>query len=558
MSKPTPKVADDTAQLRAVAGQPLSRRLPVYLKLSGPGWIQSAITLGGGSLSGSLYLGVIGGFGLLWLQPIAMIMGIIMLCAVGYVTMATRRETLGAINEYVNPVLGYGWAIASLLSCMVWAMPQYSLSLGVLQQNLLPGLLGEGGPLSPFMSKLIPTILILAFSTYVTWNYAKGGRGVKIYEAGLKLMVGMIVICFAGVIFRIAFSPQGLDWGAIMGGFIPDFSLLNQPAHGFRDLIASTPIENQSYWNDFIVRNQRDVMVAAAATAVGINMTLLFPYSILRRGWGREFNGLMRFDLGTGMFIPFTVTTSFVVIAAASQFHTVPEPGLLPADVAAQVAAAPARVQGEYNRLIAGLGTQVTETDRQLAAMLVTRDAFQLAKTLEPLTGAFFGRVIFGLGVLGMTLSTITVHMLISGMALCAMLKKEQTGWTFRIGTLFAATGTLGPFIWSGASFYLAVPTSIFGFILMPLAYLVFMLMMNQRKLLGDAMPTGGSRIAWNTLMGFCLVVVSAASAFMLWTKGGPWGMGAAAAFLIAAAAVDVSRRLRPKAPKQPEPVSVA
>ena len=53
--------------------------LGAYTKLSGPGWLQSAITLGGGSLAGSLYLGVLGGASLLWLQPIAMIMGVIML-----------------------------------------------------------------------------------------------------------------------------------------------------------------------------------------------------------------------------------------------------------------------------------------------------------------------------------------------------------------------------------------------------------------------------------------------------------------------------------------------
>ena len=39
-----------------------------FLKCSGPGWLQGAITLGGGSLAGSLYLGVLGGYSLLWLQ----------------------------------------------------------------------------------------------------------------------------------------------------------------------------------------------------------------------------------------------------------------------------------------------------------------------------------------------------------------------------------------------------------------------------------------------------------------------------------------------------------
>jgi len=132
----------DAALLKSVAGRPLRQRLPVYLRLSGPGWLQSAITLGGGSLAGSLYLGVIGGFGLLWLQPLAMMMGIVMLSAIGYITMVTGKPPLASINEHLSPVLGYGWAVASIVASMVWAMPQYSLSIGVLQQNLLPGLLG--------------------------------------------------------------------------------------------------------------------------------------------------------------------------------------------------------------------------------------------------------------------------------------------------------------------------------------------------------------------------------------------------------------------------------
>ncbi len=31
--------------------------LGAYIRLSGPGWLQSAITLGGGSLAGALFLG---------------------------------------------------------------------------------------------------------------------------------------------------------------------------------------------------------------------------------------------------------------------------------------------------------------------------------------------------------------------------------------------------------------------------------------------------------------------------------------------------------------------
>ncbi len=59
------------------------------------------------------------------------------------------------------------------------------------------------------------------------------------------------------------------------------------------------------------------------------------------------------------------------------------------------------------------------------------------------------------------------------------------------------------------------MPTSVFALILLPIAYLSFFLLFNQRKLLGDARPQGASLMVWNILMGATLVVVVGASGFM-------------------------------------------
>ena len=57
-------------------------RFKIYAKLSGPGWLQGAITLGGGSLAGSLFIGILAGPHLLWIQAFAMMCGITMLSAI--------------------------------------------------------------------------------------------------------------------------------------------------------------------------------------------------------------------------------------------------------------------------------------------------------------------------------------------------------------------------------------------------------------------------------------------------------------------------------------------
>ena len=113
--------------------------LKTYCKLSGPGWLQSAITLGGGSLSGALFLGVIGGYEFMWVQLVAMIMGVTMLCAIAYVTLSTGESPFKNLKNKINPVLAWGWLIASLMANLVWVLPQYSLAYAALSQNIAPG-----------------------------------------------------------------------------------------------------------------------------------------------------------------------------------------------------------------------------------------------------------------------------------------------------------------------------------------------------------------------------------------------------------------------------------
>ena len=80
--------------LRQAEASGLISRLGAYTRLSGPGWLQSAITLGGGSLASSLFLGVLAGYSLLWLQPMAIILGVIMLSAISHVTFPPDKVPL--------------------------------------------------------------------------------------------------------------------------------------------------------------------------------------------------------------------------------------------------------------------------------------------------------------------------------------------------------------------------------------------------------------------------------------------------------------------------------
>ena len=532
-------------------------KLSVWVKLSGPGWLQSAITLGGGSLAGSLFLGMVGGYSLLWLQVVAMLFGVVMLGAIGYVTLSTGERPFGLINRHVNPVLGWAWALATLAANIVWCLPQFSLANAAVQQNLAPSLEGQTAGICG---------VILCIAIGITMIYDSGGKGLKIYENSLRILVALIVLSFFGVVIKLMTSGQ-LEIGAIFSGLIPDLSLMSKPAPTFNDALAATG-EFSSFWSNRIVSTQRDIMITAVATAVGINMTFLFPYSLLKKGWDRAFRGLSLFDLSTGMAIPFLVATGCVVIASANSFHAQPAPGLLgELDADGKVVEADkgqlgqyegmlvARVAAEHPTELEGLeGDAKTnkakeffgalpEGDKRMAAMLVKRDAKHLAKALAPLTGDFVANIVFGFGVLAMALSTITILMLISGFTFCEVFGFPQTGMYHRIGCLLPAIGVLGPFVWSGkVAFWLAVPTSVFGMALLPIAYFTFFLLMNNRAVLGDDLPKGGSRVLWNLLMGVACGLATIGAGWSIWAKAGYYGVAGVVGLVVLALFVHFTR----------------
>ena len=542
MTEPNSAAEQSRQQILEAKSKGFGATIATYTKLSGPGWLQGAITLGGGSLAGALYLGVIMGFGMMWLQPVAMFLGVIMLSAISYVTLSTGQKPFGLLNKHISPVLGWGWLIATMMANIVWCLPQFALGTAAVQQNLAPGLNTDTG-------KYITAGVILLIAVVVVWFYNSGSKGIKLFEIILKSLVGLVVIAFFGVVFALTLSNEGgLDWSQVFDGFIPRLSYLFNPVPSMEGSIAAS--SDPEWWRTLIGTTQKDKIITAFATAVGINMTFLLPYSMLKKGWGKDHRGLAIFDLSIGLIVPFVLATGGVVIAAASQFHNSHE------DVFAMLETGKGKEVGEYHKFVdkylgnkfgdeyTGLATQlagiedkesaaakevtatiakyraeVPEGDRKLAAMLAARDNLALAKTLEPLLGPFVAQKLFGIGVLGMALSTIIILMLINGFAFCELIGAEPEGAMHRFGTLIPAVGVLGPFVWKEAAAKLATPTSVMGGAMLPIAYLSFLLLMNSRRALGDAMPTGGKRLFWNLLMGSATLIALFASGWGLYGK---------------------------------------
>ena len=428
-------------------------------------------------------------------------------------------------------MLGWGWAIATIMANVVWCLPQFSLGTAAITQNLLP-------TLDTTLGKTIACLLILTIAIAVVWAYDRGSKGVKIFDGILKIMVGLVVVSFFGVVIKLGGSGQ-LDWPSILRGFVPNLSMLHEPAEVY-EVFLSKAGDFRNFWEARIIGMQRDVMISAAATAVGINMTFFMPFVLLRRKWGRSHRGLAKFDLWTALLIPYVIATTCVVIAAGSRFNGKPESAY--SNYEEKILHK--NLQGQYSNLITErakeeLGfenfnqlapiqqdqilAELPEADKQLAAMLVKRDSYNLADSLEGLFGnKAFSHYIFGLGVLGMAISTIIILMTINGHAVCEIMGKPHKGPTFIVGALIAGIGVIGPFVWSDTLFWLAVPTSILGFTLIPVAYLSFFLLINNKSILGRERPTGAKRIIGNAFMLLALLVMGSSAFYVAWNKS--WG----------------------------------
>ena len=507
-----------------------------YAKMTGPGWIQAAVTLGGGSLVGALYLGVIGGYQFMWLQPLAMLCGIIMLSAISYVTLSSEERPFVSVKKNVSPALAWGWLIATVVANVVFCSAQFSLGTDAAQGNL--NILRS----SPYAITAIFAVVGLS----LLWLSRKQGKAGKIIDHFLKFLVAVVVLAFMGVVIVLA-SKGGVEWGALFKGLIPDFTALFKPAATYGDAIVASGA-NSGFWTDYISTQQRNIIIGAFGSAVGINMTFLLPYTLKKRGWAKKHRELSRYDLMLGLFVPFILATSFLVIATSSQFHAKKD-GVVSENsynaVLDQVVGHSApehkqdlgtqkRLSGELKEaqdpsakeeikvkletvtaLIEKRRESAAQTDKDLSVMLAKRNASDLASSLEPFLGKN-SQLIFGIGVLAMAISTMIVHMMMNGYAISEAFGKPGVTGLFMFGAAMPAiTGLLSPILWTGgAKTALVVPAAVIATTLLPIAYIIFLLLMNSRQTLGAELPVKRTWI--NVLMVLATGIATFASVWSL------------------------------------------
>ena len=430
------------AQLARLAARNPATRVLAYLNLMGPGYLQSAMTLGGGTAFASIFAGAAFGYQLLWVAPLSMLLGVLVLSAVAHQTLSTGMNPFAAMKQHAGPFFAYGWAIGAILSSIIWQFAQYALAAAMLA--LLAEQLGWAGA-----PRWLMGLIALVWCVSVSLLYFRTPQLVRAYETVLKWMVWFIIACFGYVVISTGVPEPG----RLLAGFVPSI-----PADFVKD--GGAPISAMV------------VIVSGLAAAVGVNMLFVYPYSLRRRGWGRQHRTLARYDLIFGMLAPFAIAASLMVIASASIFHfgdpTLFEGKRIPPQQVAQILSAPDR--------------------------------------LGPIVGVW----IFGLGIIAMALSSITMQMLSSGFACAEIFGWRQGTPAHTVGTLLPAIGVLGAVFWNDIVMWVAVPTNVICGFLMPIAYLGFMLLQRSRAYLGADRPTGTRARLWFAGMGLATVALVA------------------------------------------------
>ena len=446
-------LAKEKAELADLAKGGVLKRWRWYFSKSGPGWMQSAQTLGAGSATASLFAGAYLQYDLLWVQPIAMALGIVMLMALSHQTLSTGIRPLSAMKTYTNSALAYTWVVAALLATLVWHFPQYALAAGMAEDmiNAATHYRPENQPASTGLLLGI-AFALLVIATACVWNYARGRKGIKIFEKIFKMMIWLVLAAFTVVVVLLSIKGK-IAWGKVWTGYT-----------GFH-----VPTDEKGF----------TTLMGALSAAVGINMTFLFPYTLLARGWGKEHRGLARFDLLTGMFIPYTIATSLMVIAAGATLYD-------PAKWATQ-------------RL----------------------SPIQAASMFQEVLPIWTSRFVLGFGFVGMAFNAITMHMLVCGFAFCELFGIEPGGWKYRLACLLPVPGVLGVLFWNKMGPWIGVPASAISGILLPIAYIAFFILNNRKKYLKEDTPRGGVALAWNIGMLIAIGVVAANAVYYIYMNRG-------------------------------------
>ena len=196
--------------------QELNKKPPLqkffgYCKLSGPGFMNAAFTLGAGSFASSVTLGAAYGYDMLWIPLYSFALGLFMLALATRFVTASEISVIKAQDKFHGKFFGSfaTGLVACFVASIVYNFGQYALGADAV--TALFSVVNINVP------KNIGWILLVAISVPLSLMYGSGDnpKGVKIVENAMKILIGIMLVVFGAVL-----CVTGVDFKAMIKGLL--------------------------------------------------------------------------------------------------------------------------------------------------------------------------------------------------------------------------------------------------------------------------------------------------------------------------------------------------
>lgn len=288
-SRNSEQALKEKAWLHELNQKPFLQKTGGYIKLSGPGFMNAAFTLGAGSFASSVTLGAMYGYDMLWIPLYSFTIGIFMLAlATRFVTQA-KTPIIRAQDKYHGKFFGSfaTGIVACFIASIVYSFGQYALGSDALTS--LCQVLNLNIPRS------VSWIVLVAISVPLSLMYGSGEnpKAVRFVENAMKVMIGIMLVVFGAVL-----CVTGINVPAMVKGL-----LIPKLPSGLDGII---------------------MMIGSLTATIGVMDWMLFNNGMISRGYSEEHETLGRFDAFFGGLLPVTLILSFVSIAFAEAFSGKP------------------------------------------------------------------------------------------------------------------------------------------------------------------------------------------------------------------------------------------
>jgi Mn2+/Fe2+ NRAMP family transporter len=256
--------------LKAAASLPLYKKAWVYLKLMGPGIMVASLFIGGATVVTAANLGYSYGPKWLWLALLGVISYGVVNWSLLKLTIYGGDDWLSLLKKHIH-ILVYVFSVLSLLIVnTIFHTTQVFLSSTIFKYffNL------------PIIGGVILTIAIAALISFS----GREAAYIKVIGWIMHAMVWMLFIIFAATLFRVP-----VNWGEVLGGFVPKLPGSIEEAIAVSGFLAST---------------------------VGVQQFILMSSSTKQRGWSKVHLGLGAAEISLSSILFLLVNFLLIIVFA--------------------------------------------------------------------------------------------------------------------------------------------------------------------------------------------------------------------------------------------------